>query len=54
MDDATIVDNCIPKDIKIGLVLSNLLESWETFVTRCIVAATLSKLLTKIHHEDIR
>ena len=53
MDDATTADNCISEDIKIGSVLSKLPESWGTFITMHSSTATLSKLLTKIHHEDI-
>ena len=54
MDDATTANNYILEDIKIGLVLSKLPESWGTFITMHSSVTTLSKLLTKIHHEDIR
>ena len=54
MDDATTAGNCISEDIKIGLVLSKLPESWGTFITMHSSTATLSELLTKIRHEDIR
>ena len=54
MDDATTADNSISEDIKIGLVLNKLPESWGTFITMHSSTATLSKLLTKICHEDIQ
>ena len=54
MDDATTVGNCISEDIKIGLVLSKLPNSWGTFITKHSSTTTLSELLTKILHEDIR
>ena len=53
MDDATTTGNSISEDIKIGLVLSKLPESWGTFITMHSSTATLSELLTKIRHEDI-
>ena len=54
MDDATTADNSISEDIKIGLVLSKLPNSWGTFITKHSSTTTLSELLTKIRHEDIR
>ena len=54
MDDATTASNCISEDIKIGLVLSKLPNSWGTFITKHSSTTTLSELLTKILHEDIR
>ena len=52
LDDMATIDN-ISKDINIGLVLSKLLEFWTTFILIHSIIAALSKLLIKIHHEDI-
>ena len=54
MDDAITIGNLIPEDIKIGLILNKLPESWGTFTTMNNNIKSLPELLTKICHEDIR
>ena len=54
MDDAIIDGNLILEDIKIGLILKKLPESWETFTTMNNNIKSLPELLTKIRHEHIR
>ena len=54
MDDAITVGNLIPEDIRIGLILNKLPESWGTLTTMNSNIKSLPELLTKIRHEDIR
>ena len=54
MDDAITVGNLILEDIKIGLILDKLPESWGIFTTMNNNIKSLPELLTKICHEDIQ
>ena len=47
MDDAITVGNLIPEDIKIGLILNKLPESWETFTTMNNNIKSLPKYLQR-------
>ena len=54
LEEATTMGNEISEEMKIGLLLSKLPESWSTFVTMNSQGNSLSDLITKIRHEKLR
>ena len=54
LEEATTAGNEISEEMKIGLLLSKLPESWSTFVTMNSQGNSLSDLITKIRHEKLR
>ena len=54
MEDVISAGNLIQEDIKIGLILKKLLESWGTFTAMKSNIKSLPDLLTKIRHEDVQ
>ena len=54
LEEATIAGNEILEEMKIGLLLSKLLESWNTFITMNSQGNFLSNLITKVLHENLR
>ena len=54
LEEDTIAGNEISEEMKIGLLLSNLAESWSLFVTMNSQCNSLSDLITKNRHEKLR
>ena len=54
LEEATTVGNENSEEMKIGLLLSKLPESWSTFVTMNSQGNSLSDLIIKIRHEKLR
>ena len=53
LEEATTTGKEISKEMKIGLLSSNLLESWNTFITMSSEGNSLSNLITKVRHENL-
>ena len=53
LEEATTTGKEISKEMKIGLLSSNLLESWNTFITMNSQGNSLSDLITEVRHENL-
>ena len=54
LEEATTAGNEISEEMKIGHLLSKLPKSWNTFITMNSQGKSLSDLITKVRHENLR